>query len=120
MDFKFHLPNRETIINSPNGDVMISAIDDDFPEKSIFLCGCPGSGKTTISVHRLRRLLNQGKNALLLTFQNLLRISIQNLLGIGMYNTCSHLCVYCYANTSKSVVLANREKHNLNSERIIS
>lgn len=80
MGFRFQLPSRETIINSPNGDVMIGAIDDDFPEKSIFLSGCPGSGKTTISIHRLRRLLNQGKNALLFTFQNLLRISIQNLL----------------------------------------
>ncbi len=80
MGFKFHLPTRETIIDSPNGDVMISAIDDDFPEKSIFLSGCPGSGKTTISLHRLRRILNEGKNALLFTFQNLLRISMQNLL----------------------------------------
>ncbi len=38
---------------------------------------------------------------------------------IGMYNTCSHLCVYCYANTSKDCVLKNRKKHNFNSESII-
>lgn len=30
---------------------------------------------------------------------------------IGMYNTCPHLCRYCYANTSDATVLANRAKH---------
>ncbi len=38
---------------------------------------------------------------------------------IGMYNTCSHLCVYCYANTSKELVLKNRSKHSDESESIL-
>jgi DNA repair photolyase len=38
---------------------------------------------------------------------------------IGMYNTCRHVCVYCYANTSKEAVLKNMDKHNDESESII-
>ncbi|MBO4690453.1 MAG: DUF1848 domain-containing protein [Paludibacteraceae bacterium] len=32
---------------------------------------------------------------------------------IGQYNTCPHLCEYCYANTSKEAALANYERHKL-------
>lgn len=38
---------------------------------------------------------------------------------IGMYNTCGHLCVYCYANTSKEAVMRNFKKFDDDSESII-
>lgn len=39
---------------------------------------------------------------------------------IGMYNTCNHLCVYCYANVSRETVKKNIQKHNTTGECIIS
>lgn len=40
---------------------------------------------------------------------------------IGAYNTCAHMCEYCYANTSKKSALANWKRHidNSNSESIL-
>jgi|SRR5665647_685665 len=37
---------------------------------------------------------------------------------IGMYNTCNHLCVYCYANSSSELVQKNLSKHDNNSPSI--
>lgn len=41
---------------------------------------------------------------------------------IGEYNTCPHLCEYCYANTSKEIAIANytHHKNKLYSETITS
>ena len=33
---------------------------------------------------------------------------------IGEYNTCPHLCEYCYANASKEVAVANWKRHKDN------
>ena len=40
---------------------------------------------------------------------------------IGQYNTCAHLCEYCYANNSKDAALKNLKTHRQNplSETII-
>lgn len=38
---------------------------------------------------------------------------------IGAYNTCGHLCKYCYANANKGLVLENMKKHNENSPFLI-
>lgn len=34
---------------------------------------------------------------------------------IGAYNSCGHLCIYCYANANKEFVRKNMQKHNPNS-----
>ena len=41
---------------------------------------------------------------------------------IGQYNTCPHLCEYCYANASKEVAMANWKAHlkNPKAESIVS
>ncbi|MDR3243239.1 MAG: DUF1848 domain-containing protein [Elusimicrobiota bacterium] len=31
---------------------------------------------------------------------------------MGAYNTCPHLCQYCYANSNKEIVLKNRAIYN--------
>ena len=33
---------------------------------------------------------------------------------IGEYNTCPHLCEYCYANTTKQIALENWKRHQQN------
>lgn len=38
---------------------------------------------------------------------------------IGAYNTCGHLCKYCYANMDKELVISNMKKHNPNSPFLI-
>ena len=35
---------------------------------------------------------------------------------IGQYNTCPHLCEYCYANTSKEFAVANWKRHKSNPD----
>jgi len=38
---------------------------------------------------------------------------------VGMYNTCSHLCLYCYANTSPEAVEKSRRKHRKDADAIV-
>ncbi|MDD4872317.1 MAG: DUF1848 domain-containing protein [Kiritimatiellae bacterium] len=38
---------------------------------------------------------------------------------IGMYDTCHHLCAYCYANTSREAVENNLQKHYDDSDIIV-
>lgn len=38
---------------------------------------------------------------------------------IGAYNTCNHLCKYCYANFDEEKIIKNNELHNPNSTLLI-
>lgn len=38
---------------------------------------------------------------------------------IGVYNSCNHMCKYCYANFDEKKVLANMKAHNQNSSLLI-
>ncbi len=38
---------------------------------------------------------------------------------IGAYNTCGHLCKYCYANMDKQIVINNMKNHNPDSPFLI-
>jgi hypothetical protein len=49
------------------------------------------------------------------------RESCHCLLGndIGMYNTCGHGCVYCYANYNQEIVQKNSRQHHPDSPFLI-
>jgi DNA helicase IV len=78
--FIFRLPSENDIRNSTNGGIMLNIINTDYPEKYALVTGCPGSGKTTVSIFRLIRLVNNDKPTILLTYQRMLKVAIENLL----------------------------------------
>ena len=61
------------------------------------------------------------KRKLIVPKQNVKREGCNCVLGndIGAYNTCMHLCKYCYANYSKALVKMNYLKHDENSPLLI-
>jgi DNA helicase IV len=80
MLFRFDLPDRDEIRNSPNGRKMLGLIEDDSDAFGNMITGCPGSGKTTVSIYRFIYLFSKGNTAYLLTFQKMLRHAIKNLI----------------------------------------
>ena len=78
MPFEFHLPSLEKMRSTTEGLEMIRMSEyDDF--NGAVVSGCPGSGKTTISIRRLIRLNEQQKKVKLVTYQNLLVRAIRSL-----------------------------------------
>jgi superfamily I DNA/RNA helicase len=79
--FEFHLPSLNDMLQAPDGEEKFLMIhNEDF--RSAVVTGCPGSGKTSVSVHRFMRLAAQGLNVRLLTFQRLLTAAIRHAPGL--------------------------------------
>jgi len=85
MPFIFNTISEVEILQSPGGRTMIDAINYSGP-KNYVLTGCPGSGKTTVAIMRALKLHREGKNILLVTYQNLLKTSLENISGNPMTN----------------------------------
>lgn len=81
MPFEFHLPSLEEMRGTPDGLEMLRMIDDD-SFRSALVTGCPGSGKTTVSIYRLVRINSQQTNVRLVTFQKMLVQAIRSLANI--------------------------------------
>ena len=47
------------------------------------------------------------------------KCSCVSMVDIGEYNTCNHMCRYCYANYDEKKVLYNIKKHDVNSPLLI-
>lgn len=76
--FRFNTISRTDIESSLGGSQMIRAIDYDGPN-NLIVSGCPGSGKTTVSIMRAERIVNSGRDVLVVTYQDLLRTSLVNI-----------------------------------------
>ena len=83
MPFTFNTISEAEILRSPGGRTMIDAINY-AGTKNMILTGCPGSGKTTVAIMRALKLNREGRNILLVTYQNLLRVSLANISGNSM------------------------------------
>lgn len=83
MSFTFNTISEADILRSPGGRAMMDAINYR-GDKNLVVTGCPGSGKTTVSIMRSLKLREENKNVLLITYQNLLRTSLENLAGAEM------------------------------------
>ncbi len=75
--FKFSTITRAEISRSVGGDRMLNAIDYS-GDDHILVTGCPGSGKTTVTLMRAERLANEGKEVAIFSYQNLLISSIKH------------------------------------------
>jgi superfamily I DNA/RNA helicase len=76
--FRFNTISRADIERSQGGNTMMHAIDYNGNDNQL-VTGVPGSGKTTVTIMRAERLINEGKNIKVFTFQNLLKTSLKEI-----------------------------------------
>ena len=120
--FKFNTVSRADIERSPGGNTMIQAIDYDGPHHQL-ITGVPGSGKTTVTIMRAERLVNQEKTIKIFTYQNLLRTSLKNIAIddlknkiFGFYNWYFKIRRFGYLNPSDT---ANEMLEKMKAEPVI-
>lgn len=87
--FRFNTISRAEIERSQGGRVMLQAIDYPGHDHQL-VTGVPGSGKTTVTIMRAERLINENKKILVFTFQNLLCLSLKNIAQSEALKNCIH------------------------------
>lgn len=99
-------------IGKENGITIRACLEDEFLKE--YGIDCSGCMSKEIVEKAIKASLNAPK-------KKNVRVKCNCLLGndIGAYNTCAHLCRYCYANSDKSVVIENMKKHNVSSAFLI-
>lgn len=95
--FRFNTISRGDIERSRGGKIMLNAIDYNGPNHQI-ITGVPGSGKTTVTLMRAERLVNEGKNIKVFTYQNLLLLSLKNI-AAGEVSSTMHSFYKWYKTT---------------------
>lgn len=125
--FRFNTISRADIERSRGGNIMIQAIDYDGDDHQL-ITGVPGSGKTTVTIMRAERLINQRKNIIVFTYQNLLKTSLKNIATaplkkeiFGFFDWYYHVKRFGYLNRTdnETVMLQNMANQPIVDEILI-
>lgn len=99
-------------IGFENGMVVHACCEENFLENYGLKCnGCMSKENVEKAINYKLKPIKKGN----------LRKKCNCLMGsdIGAYNTCAHLCKYCYANFDKKTVINNMKLHDENSPLLI-